>query len=94
MKGELQADGLERIYKSPAPDFELSKIELTSRDNYRSESNSAEIMILLEGDVEVTEGMTSLRLKKGDSIFLEAGARYSMVSNSNTTIYKAITPRL
>ena len=51
LKGDLQPDGLERIYKSPAPDFELSKIELSAGQKYEHHSSNMEIMIVLEGDV-------------------------------------------
>ena len=42
MLGELQKDGIERIYKSPAPDFELSQIALNSETKYQSIAETAQ----------------------------------------------------
>lgn len=92
MKGELQADGLERIYKSPAPDFELSKIELSIGDSYTSEAKTAEILIVISGDAQIIEDERSLRLAKGESCFLEAGSKYKMSTSSSAILYKATAP--
>lgn len=92
MLGELQKDGLERIYKSPAPDFELSQIAISSADKYRSEAKTAQILIVIEGEVEVSEGKTSLILDKGESAFLSAGSDYNISTSNSAVIYKATAP--
>lgn len=92
MLGELQKDGLERIYKSPAPDFELSQIAISSADKYRSEAKTAQILIVIEGEVEVSEGKTSLILDKGQSAFLSAGSDYNISTSNSAVLYKATAP--
>lgn len=92
MKGELQADRFERIYKCPAPDFQLSKIEISSGDQYQSETKTAEIIIVIDGDAEVSENGNILKMKKGGSCFLEAGIDYRITSLSTSTMYKATAP--
>jgi len=92
MSGELQADGIERIYKSPAPDFELSQINLSASKKYHSNAKTAQILIVIEGDAEISEGNSTLVLGKGDAAFLTAESEYQISSLSSATIYKATAP--
>ena len=92
MLGVLQEDGIERIYKSPASDFELSQIAISSLDKYQSIAKTAQILIVIEGGVEVTEGNTSLILDKGQSAFLSAGSDYNFSTADSAILYKATAP--
>ncbi|SDS17651.1 mannose-6-phosphate isomerase, type 1 [Polaribacter sp. KT25b] len=92
MLGELQEDGIERIYKSPAPDFELSQIVLKPEVKYQSIAQTAQVLIVIEGEAEVSEGAVSLVLKKGQAAFLSAESNYSISSPSFATMYKATAP--
>ncbi len=92
MKGNLQEDGIERIYKTPAPDFELSKIDLKPSETYQSCSKTAQILIVIEGEAEIVTDNNKLNIAKGESAFLEADCKYIMSSRSNAVIYKATTP--
>ncbi|GGZ85693.1 mannose-6-phosphate isomerase, class I [Algibacter mikhailovii] len=92
MLGELQDDGLERIYKSPAPDFELSQISICATDKYMSKAMTAQIIIVIEGHVEVSEGKTVLALGKGQSAFLSADSAYTVSTPNSAILYKATAP--
>lgn len=92
LSGEIQADGLERIYKTPAPDFELSQIQLENSSVYTATSTTAEILIVIEGEIEVVESNTNLKLEKGGCAFLEAGSTYEISSESTAIVYKATAP--
>ncbi|MFT6870958.1 MAG: mannose-6-phosphate isomerase [Polaribacter sp.] len=92
MQGALQKDGLERIYKSPAPDFELSQITLNANQNYKSETKTAQILILLDGEATIKEQNTTLHLKKGASVLLLANATYEISTSKKATLYKATAP--
>jgi mannose-6-phosphate isomerase len=92
MQGELQKDGLERIYRSPAPDFELSQIILNASQNYKSETKTAQILILLDGEATIKEQNTTLHLKKGASVLLLANATYEISTSKKATLYKATAP--
>ncbi|WP_299547048.1 mannose-6-phosphate isomerase, class I [Seonamhaeicola sp.] len=93
--GEWQQDALECIYKSPAPDFELSQIRITEQNVYRSKSHSAQILIVIEGDVDLSdEAGTLLKLGKGQSAFIMADCDYSIATNASAVLYKATTPDL
>ena len=92
MPGEPQADGIERIYKSPAPDFELSQINLSASKRYQSKAITAQILFVVEGEAEISEGKDTLVLGKGDAAFLAAESEYQISSPSSVIIYKATTP--
>lgn len=92
MQGDLQEDGIERIYKTPAPDFELSKIDIKKSDIYHSKSTTAQILIVINGEAEITETNNALNIKKGESVFLEANCKYSISTSSSATLYKATAP--
>lgn len=92
MLGELQEDGIERIYKSSASDFELSQIVLNSETKYQSKTKTAQILFVIEGEAEVSEGGISLVLNKGQAAFLSSESNYRIISTSLATIYKATAP--
>ncbi|SNR43582.1 mannose-6-phosphate isomerase, type 1 [Lutibacter agarilyticus] len=92
MPGALQEDGVERIYSTSAPDFELSQIELTVSSKYKTKAKTAQIMIVIEGTATIVEGDTVLNLAKGESAFLAAGSEYYISSPSSGIIYKATAP--
>ena len=92
MHGELQADGIERIYKSPAPDFELSQIELHSAKRYQSKTKTAQIIFVISGEAEVAEGNKVLTVNKGEAVFIAAEAEYQISTTTSAMIYKATTP--
>lgn len=93
MKGELQPNGSERIYKSPAPDFELSQIKLSGEATYQSTSKTAEIIIVIEGEVHMSQGETSLQRKQGETAIVLANSAYAIKSvSSESVLYKASAP--
>jgi len=92
MQGELQADGFERIYKSPAPDFELSKIELKSGDVYEHTSTTSEIIIVLDGEVTMKESSNELDRVRGEAVFIVANAEYKIKATAPAILYKATAP--
>ncbi len=94
VKGELQIDGIERIYKSPAPDFELSKINLGPSHLYQSQTAGLELLIVLKGDVLVQENEISLTIKRGEVVAATANTTYSISSTTDVEIYKAKCPIL
>ncbi|MEP0366870.1 MAG: mannose-6-phosphate isomerase, class I [Cyclobacteriaceae bacterium] len=87
--GETQPDGVERIYKSPAPDFELSKIDIEAQVDYKNVSSTLEIMIVLEGEVTAQAGADQVTLKKGEVLAVTAGTPYQIFTSSKAEVYKA-----
>lgn len=89
LKGDLQNDKLERIFSTSAPDFELSEIKIPVSKVYKSVSKTPQILLLIDGKVEVKNGNNSLQLTKGKSVFLKANCTYEIISLEKATIYKA-----
>ncbi|MCK5814466.1 MAG: mannose-6-phosphate isomerase, class I [Flavobacteriaceae bacterium] len=92
MLGELQNDGLERIYKSPAPDFELSQITLAKSELYNGKSKTAQILFVIDGSVLFIEEHSELKVGQGEAVLILAGSQYQISSTSSTVIYKATAP--
>lgn len=85
-----QISPLEKVYETPAPDFELSSIKMTSSQNYISSmTDTPEILIVLEGEVEVSNKKAVFSRKKGEIFFVRAGSIYQMSTNTETTLFKA-----
>jgi mannose-6-phosphate isomerase len=89
IEGNLSSDGLERIYPTPAPDFEVSKIDLKAGDTYKHTAKSAEILILMEGSAVVKDAATSIALHKGQSVFTEFEAVYEITTTDKASLFKA-----
>lgn len=89
MLGELQKDGLERVYKTSIKDFELSRISIPNSNVYSAIAKTAQILIVMEGQLKIIEGISSLRLRKGDSVFLKATSNYKILSLVSSVLYKA-----
>ncbi|GAB1308124.1 mannose-6-phosphate isomerase [Urechidicola sp. KH5] len=92
LNGILQENGLERIYKSTAPDFELSQIQILNNDMYAHNATTAEILIVIEGHVTVKEETSEILLEKGGAIFIKYNSFYEITSSNNAIIYKATAP--
>ena len=92
LKGNIELNDVERKYKTPAPDFELSEVSINRENSYSGKSSSVEIFILMEGEAEVREKEASLVLQKGASFMTVAGAEYQISTSSHAVLYKATTP--
>lgn len=93
LKGTLQKDGVERVYKSPAPDFELSKICMKATQMYASHAQSPQILMVIEGEAKLSDAVTEINLVAGSAAFIAAGCDYSITSGSKVEIYKASVPQ-
>ncbi len=92
LNGEILNDGIERVYKSKAPDFQLSQIQLGKGQIYNHSAETVEVYILMEGEAEVKENGHALKLLKGDAFLTVAGSSYEISTKSGAIFYKATTP--
>lgn len=92
IKGTVDQDGIERVYKSPAPDFELSQILLNETQKYTSHALSPQILMVIEGEAKLSNGKTEISLVTGGAAFIVAGCDYNITSGSKVEIYKASVP--
>jgi len=92
MSGTLEKDGKERIYHSPAPDFQLSGIALTEGQEFHCISRTTEIFIVIEGSALVAESDSSLDVKKGEAFLVLAGSDFKITTEQGVFVYRATTP--
>jgi len=92
LKGEVMKDGVEKIYKTIAPDFELSEIVLDQGKNYKKTAESVEVYMLLEGAVKVVENEQTIELKRGEAFMAIAGSNFEISTKSHGSLFKASTP--
>jgi len=85
------AGDAEKVYRSPAPDFELSCIQINANHSFKSTAaHAADILMVLEGTAEAAFAEGELSLKKGDVFLAKAGAAYQLTGSA--ILYKATVP--
>jgi mannose-6-phosphate isomerase len=90
MKGTRFANG-EINYACPVKDFGISKIELTKDETYQSTTNSLEIIVVIEGEMQV-EGSNNISIKKGEAVVVLSNETYSISTIEKLYAYKAFVP--
>jgi len=90
MPGERKGEG-EVIYNCPVPDFGISKIVLTAGQQATGVSQSLEIIVVIDGSLQV-EGGNTVRAIKGEAIAVLPGENYTLTTGSNVLAYKAYVP--
>lgn len=78
----------ERVYRTPAPDFELSKIQLAENQTYRQAAKAPDSIIVLEGSVQAGEK----KFQKGEIIFAPAGTEYTLKATESAVLFRATVP--
>jgi len=82
-----------KVYKTPAPDFELSQITLKDFEAYYcTEALTPETLIVMEGEVLVESGGKEFRMERGEAFFAPAESAYSMMSDGTAVIFMAAVP--
>jgi mannose-6-phosphate isomerase len=81
-----QVKGIEEIYRSPAPEFLLSRMTVNGSCRI-SEQNSAQIFLLIEGEISITPSKgEKLTLRKGESAFITATADACRISGKGSAV--------
>jgi mannose-6-phosphate isomerase len=90
-KGEK--NGARVIYKTPAPDFELSSFILHDADSVSFIPSTAEILLLVDGKVEITNNDKKVILKKGQpSAIVLPGNEVRLMATEPSWLFKAGVP--
>lgn len=82
----------ETVYRTPAPDFEVSRIELDKYETYRHKSDAPDILIVLEGKVKVSTNKDQFMREKGEQFFVAYGTNYEVKAEEKTTLFRATVP--
>ena len=80
------------VFKTPAPDFELSTFQLKENEIAEFAPASIEIIFLLTGNAECRDGNSVLRLKKGQAAVIFPGKNVSIKAIPEAEIYRASAP--
>ncbi len=92
LTGEQVSDP-EKVYKTSAPDFQLSVFELKAGDAVSFSPVTAEILLLTEGMAELDNGNGALKLETGHpSAIVFAGKEVKLSSVSGATVFRASVP--
>ena len=85
--------GAEHIYKTPAPDFELSCFILHDGDSVSFVPHTAEILLLVDGQVELSDKEQKVILGKGQpSAIVLPGNEVRLKANEPSWLFKATVP--
>lgn len=91
LKGIRSGD--EKLYPTPAPDFELGVFELPENGRASFTANTAEILLLMEGDVEIEDEKHTIRLKKGSpAAIVFAGDTINIKASATSLVFRAKVP--
>jgi len=78
----------ERVYRTPAEEFELSRIALHPATPYEAAARGPEAFLVLDGAAT----LNGLRLRRGSIAFAQAGAAYRIEAEAPAVLYKAALP--
>jgi mannose-6-phosphate isomerase len=80
-------------FVTPAEDFELAEINLSSGDKFVHTAVSVEIFLVLSGRIELHEADKSpLTISKGEAFIAFHDARLEISANTESVIYRASVP--
>ena len=71
-------DKLAFTYSTPAKDFALENLNCHTGDNIQGKTDSAAILLVMQGSVKLHEKSTALSLKQGESAFICAETEYQI----------------
>lgn len=82
-----------KIYKTPAPDFQLSVFELEAGETISFTPVSAEILLLTEGVAELDDDDMPIRLQQGNpSALVLPGHTVYLAADTKSTVFRASLP--
>jgi len=89
LKGDL-INSNELQFPCPVPDFGLTKIQLRGGETCTNETNSFEMFLVMQGDVQ----LDGIELKPGELAAVKAGSAYHIQSTGSETavIFKSFVP--
>lgn len=91
LEGEMQGDF--RVYKTPAPDFELSSLRLKAGQTISHQAPGTEIYLITEGVAKLEQGSTSVVLQPGHPSALQLpGEAVSITAVMDCVVFKAAVP--
>lgn len=82
----------EMVFVTPAPDFELGRIEINSNETYAVNSISTDIFFVFSGSLEASAGDTRFALKRGESFVAFSHTAIKLQAIADTVLFRASVP--
>jgi len=83
----------ETVYKTPAPDFELSKIQLPGNDHWAAPAqHGPDILIVLDGQAIISAAQHQMKISRGEACFAPSGLEYQITSTTGAVLFRATVP--
>lgn len=79
-------------FTTPAPEFELYQY-LLQNGQQELQSYSAEILLVMDGKVNVKSGGIELSISKGEAAFICAGTTYQLIPDDSCEVFRAAVPQ-
>jgi mannose-6-phosphate isomerase len=91
LEGEMSGDAI--VYSTPAPDFELSAYRLKKNDTVTIIADTADILLLVEGEARLKTNEASVTIKVGaPSAILFPAVPASLHAMEDTLLFRATVP--
>jgi mannose-6-phosphate isomerase len=85
--------GAEKVFKTPAHDFELRLLNLSNRNDVHLEAQTAEVFFVYKGSLEATEERSiTLNIGSGEALLATAGAKFIVKPERAVVIFRATVP--
>jgi mannose-6-phosphate isomerase len=92
---EDKSMGSVSLFRTPAPDFELSRIVLREMETLMLDARSTELFFVLEGEVLAEEvGRHGFECTKGHAFAAFDGGRVGLHATANSILFRAAVPIL
>jgi mannose-6-phosphate isomerase len=93
--GTLMSGGQERVYRTPAEDFELTRILLTPHSRYAGEATyGPKALLVLQGSATISAAGKQLSLHRGSIAFAPCGTQFVLETRADElVIFQAGLPR-
>jgi mannose-6-phosphate isomerase len=83
----------EEVYVSPAADFQLSRITLNKSQTFLLETESTDIFLVMQGEVEWKEaGRIVFQARRGEAAVAFAGASITAMAIEDAVLFRATVP--
>ncbi|MBE7173955.1 MAG: mannose-6-phosphate isomerase, class I [Williamsia sp.] len=82
----------EEVYRSPAPDFELSRFSFQPGNSASLQAGTTEIFIVMKGSVQFNSEEENISLHKGESAVAFADAEVKIEAREEAVLFRASVP--
>ena len=87
-----QKTGWEELYKTAAPDFKLSRLQLKQDFTSAFDSVTGEIILMIEGNTLISSETNQFELHKGEAAFIISHQKINLKAFSDSDLFRATVP--